>query len=92
MITNLFYLYQIVNVLKISDKLPSFVLPTKGFDHRFIIGQKTNAVYLFWPYDITDNYFAECLIATLDYDCQGNTFNDASADAYGRLWTGECFF
>lgn len=87
-----FNLYRIVNVLNISDEVPTFVVPTKGFDHRFIIGQRTSAVYLFWPYDITDNYFAECLIATLDYNCQGNILNDARADACGRLWTGECFF
>lgn len=79
--------------MRISDKTPAFVIPTKDFDHRFIIGQDTDVVYLIWPYDLTyDNYFAECLIATVDYDCQGNLFNDAKADAYGRIWSGKCNF
>lgn len=69
--------------------VPAFIIPTKGFDHRFIAGQGNNAVYLIWPYDIASRYFAVSLIATVDYNCQRNGFNDARADAYGRIWTGE---
>lgn len=71
--------------------MPAFIIPTKGFDHRFIAGLGTNAVYLIWPYDIASSYFAGSLIATVDYNCQGNVFNDARADAYGRIWTGESY-
>lgn len=75
---------------RVSDKTPSYILPTKGFDHRFIIGQGTDAVYLLWPYDTAaSSYYAQCLIVTLDYNCPGNNFNDARADACGRVWTGE---
>lgn len=76
---------------KFPGKIPGFIIPTKGFDHRFIIGQGTNAVYLIWPYDTASTYYAQCLIATVDYNCQGNFFNDARADASGRLWTGELY-
>lgn len=81
--------YSVEIKIRISDETPTFIIPTKGFDHRFIIGQTNDVVYLFWPYDTASSYYAECLIATVDYCCQGNALNDARADGYGRVWSGE---
>lgn len=69
--------------------MPSFVIATKGFDHRFIIRENKNFVYLFWPYDSDGGYYAECLTATVDYNCQGHRLSGAMADAHGIIWSCE---
>lgn len=67
--------------------MPSFVIPTKGFEHRFIISENNKFVYLFWPFDTEIDYYAECLIATVDFSYQGHRLSGAMADAYGRVWS-----
>ncbi|XP_039297158.1 regucalcin isoform X2 [Nilaparvata lugens] len=73
------------SAITLNDSV-SFVIPIRGRVNQFIIGLGRSLAVLHW--DGFSPTFQVFVKESVDNDRPNNRFNDAKADPWGRLWTG----
>lgn len=67
-----------------------FVIPLEGSENEFIIGAAKKLAVLTWNGTSADSTHLQ-ILEEVETDLPGNRFNDAKADASGRVRAGETF-
>lgn len=78
----------VANFAVVGNGPVGFVIPVQGARNKFVAGSATDVVLVSWDGEKNVTKCAPQTLATAESNRAETRFNDAKADASGRLWAG----